>query len=185
MAKDKEIVLDAGCGSGYLYSVLEKTKYIGVDFSEKLINIAKKRYPEACFKKDNILNLDLPDNYFDKIFTIGVLHQIPSKKLRLKFLQQLHKKLKPNGVLVIRVWNLWEKKRKLILKYMFLKLIRKTKLDMKDVFLLNNMYYHAFTEKELKKIVKKSGFFVEKSYIQGKGVKSNIYLIAQKKVAVF
>ncbi len=181
-AKEDELVLDAGCGTGYLYSELKKTKYIGVDFSEKLIKIAKERYPEAFFKKEDILNLDFPNNYFDKIFTIGVLHQIPSSELRLEFLKKMHQLLKNDGVLIIRVWNLWEKRRNLILKSFF----KNPKIDFKDIFIpKNNMYYHAFSKKELEKLVEKSGFFVKKSYLEGEGIRANIYLIAVKKVAVF
>ncbi len=174
IAEEGNNVLDAGCGTGYLFPALKKTNYVGVDFSQKLIKIAEKRYPEASFKRMNILNLQFKDNYFDKVFSVGVLHQIPSFKKRLEFLKELKRVLKKDGVLIIRVWNLWEKKRKIILKYFF-----HPKLDFKDMFLpKNKMYYHAFTLKELEKLVKKAGFSVQKSYVKGKGVKSNIYLVA-------
>ncbi len=181
--KKDDLVLDAGCGSGYLYPLLNKADYIGVDFSEKLIEIARTRYPEGCFQRADLLGLDFRDNYFDEIFSIGVLHQIPSKEKRRQFLREMHRVLKPGGILTIRVWNLWEKKKRLILKYALLKMIRKTKLDFKDLFLLkNNMYYHAFSKRELKKIVEREGFLIKEVYLKGKGVKSNIYLRA---VAVF
>lgn len=175
LAKKKENILDAGCGTGYLYQDLKQTKYLGIDFSDKLIEIAKKRYPEACFEKQDILNLKF-NNQFDKIFCIGVLHQIPSQKLRLIFLKQLYKALKKEGFLIIRVWNLWEKKRFLIFKSFF----KYPNLDFKDVILSNGMYYHAFSQKELIKLIKKTGFLIQKTYIKGKGVKANIYLIAKK-----
>ncbi len=174
IAKKNDLVLDAGCGSGYLYPALKKTKYIGVDFSQELIKVARKRYPEVSFEKMNILKLNFKDNYFDKIFSIGVLHQIPSTKKRMEFLKEIRRVLKKNGVFTIRVWNLWEKKRKVILKYFF-----HPQLDFKDMFLpKNKMYYHAFTLKELEKLVKKAGFSIQKSYIKGKGVKSNLYIVA-------
>lgn len=177
LAKEEEIVLDAGCGTGYLYNELQKTQYLGIDFSKELIEIAKKRYPQACFKQEDLLEVKLKDNYFDKIFSIGVLHQIPSKKLRLIFLRKLYQALKPEGMLIIRVWNLWDKKRKIIFKSFF----KNINLDFKDIFLPhNNMYYHAFSQKELIKIVQQAGFSVKETYLKGKGVKANIYLIAEK-----
>jgi len=85
---DNEKVLDLGCGNGRLYELFQdKTiDYCGVDFSEKLIDIAKKRYPQFKFQVADALNLPFPADYFDKVFSIAVLHHIPSKELRLKFL---------------------------------------------------------------------------------------------------
>ena len=49
--KEKEKVLDSGCASGRLFGVLKNKNidYFGVDISERLIDIAKKTYPEANF----------------------------------------------------------------------------------------------------------------------------------------
>ncbi len=47
-----EKVLDLGCGNGRYFECLKKKKvnYFGLDNSEKLIEIAKARYPGPIFK---------------------------------------------------------------------------------------------------------------------------------------
>ncbi len=64
-----------------------------------------------------------------------------------------------------------------------------TKLDFKDTFIpwkkrngtTINRYYHAFTIKELRKIVKEVGFkIIDVEYTKRNSKKPNIFLIAQK-----
>lgn len=43
-------VLDIGCGWGRIAPLFKKEKYFGVDFSEKMIEIAKDKYPENSFE---------------------------------------------------------------------------------------------------------------------------------------
>lgn len=52
-------VCDLGCGFGDLYPYLlgkfRNIKYTGIDLSEKLIEEAKRRYPDAAFRAEDIL----------------------------------------------------------------------------------------------------------------------------------
>lgn len=164
-----ERILDLGCGNGRLFELLKDKaiEYVGVDNSEKLIDEARRKYPQALFQAANALNLPFPDNYFDKIYALAILHHIPSKALRLQFLQEARRALKPSGTLFLTVWYIWREKKflKAVLKYSFLKIIGKCKLDFKDVFLpwkdsagktLAERYYHGFTISELAKLAKQA-----------------------------
>lgn len=188
-----ERVLDLGCGNGRFFEVLKdkKVDYIGVDFSKKLIKIAKKKYPEAKFQVANALNLPFPNNFFDKIYSISVLQHIPSEEFRLQFLRETKRILRPEGLLILRVWDLWRRKKgqKLILRYTLLKIIGKSKLDFKDIFLpwknsrgkiLIQRYLHCFTKRELEKLIKKTGLKIKESWHWGKDPVSSIYLVAEK-----
>ncbi len=185
-----DYVLDLGCGNGRFYELLKnKTNYFGVDNSKELISLAKKRYPETCFKKGNVLNIPFPDNYFNKVFSVSVLHHIPSKELRKEFLKQAKRVLKPKGILIITVWDLKEKKRikKIIRKNYFLKIIGKSKLDFNDAFIdwhgISKQFVHSFSFFELKSLVKKSGFnLIDSGIIKIKGKKSlsNFFIVAKK-----
>ncbi|GAI25805.1 unnamed protein product, partial [marine sediment metagenome] len=62
----------------------KRVDYFGVDIAERLIKIAKKNYPEAKFQVADVLNLPFPPNFFDKIYSISVLHNIPSKNFQLQ-----------------------------------------------------------------------------------------------------
>lgn len=184
-----ERVLDLGCGNGRFYQAMKdkKVDYIGVDSSEKLIGIAKKRYPEARFEVADALNLPFPNNYFDKVYSIAVLHQIPSEELRLRFLKETKRALKPEGLLLITCWKFHQPKELfLIFKFTILKLLGLSKLDFCDIFepwgKKIKRYYHCFSKKELINLVKKADFKIKKAGLvkNERGNRQNIYLIAEK-----
>ena len=185
----QEKVLDLGCGNGRYVPFFNEKKvdYLGVDNSEELIKIAQKKFPENVFEKQDAFNLSFPDNYFDKIYSIAVLHHIPSKELRIQFLKKVKRVLKPNGLIVLTVWKFWRTKEiSLIFKNIILKLIKKSKLDYKDVFepwgKKTKRYYHCFSKKELINLVKQAGFEVKQAGLikNSKGNRRNIYIIAKK-----
>lgn len=190
-------VLDLGCGNGRLLQIFEDQdiEYIGIDNSEKLIKIAKEKYPQKNFQVADALNLPFPDNCFDKIYSVAVLHHIPSIEFRFQFLNEAKRILRPGGLLVLTVWNLWQRKTawKLLIKTTILKLLRKSQLDFRDIFypwknsgqeIIAQRYFHLFTQKELKKLFKKAGFKIKEIGILEKKRKekkwTNIYLIAEK-----
>jgi len=73
-----------------------------------------------------------------------------------------------------------------LLKYYFLKLIGKSKLDFGDVLITwsdkTERYYHFFTKKELRSLVEKTGLSIIKKGVAKNetGKRSNIYLVAEK-----
>ncbi|MDD2696985.1 MAG: methyltransferase domain-containing protein [Candidatus Pacebacteria bacterium] len=183
-----ERVLDLGCGNGRYFEYLKEKRvnYSGVDSSEKLINIAKNKYPEADFKVADALNLPFPDDFFDKIVSIAVLHHIPSKGLRSQFFKEARRVLRPGGVLFLTVWNFRELKEFFIfLKFLVLKLFG-SKLDFGD-FLepwgkKTVRYYHYFTKKELTGLAEKVNFKIKETGIirNERGNRRNTFLVAQK-----
>ncbi|MDD2731175.1 MAG: class I SAM-dependent methyltransferase [Candidatus Portnoybacteria bacterium] len=188
-AKPNDNVLDLGCGNGRLLDLLrdKKINYIGIDNSSALIAAAQKRHPGADFRVGDALNLPFSDNYFDIIYSIAVLHHIPSEELRTKFLEEAKRVLKPGGILIITVWNLWQRRGlKYNLKYAVLKVLGLSKLDFRDVFVpwakTRQRYFHCFSQKELKRLVESVGFNVGEIDILESAEKkgNNIYLVAQK-----
>ena len=182
-----EKILDVGCGNGRFFEFCKEKNldYSGIDSSEKLIKIAKNSYPEAKFQVADALSLPFPSNYFDKVYSIAVLHHIPSNELRLKFLEGAKRVLKPGGLLILTVWDLWWGRGwKLNLKFGISKLLGKSKLDFKDIFVpwgkTRQRYIHCFTKRELISLTKKAGFKIKKVWRAGQDPKTNIYLIAQK-----
>jgi len=189
-------VLDLGCGNGKFSEVFQKEiKYIGIDNSEKMIEIARKKYPRVDFRVADILSLPFPENSFDKVFSFAVIHHIPSGELQLQSLKETKRILKPGGILILTVWNLnpfrtiligEHKRAKDFFKYQLLKIFGKTKLDFGDFFVswqnITSRYIHCFTTGGLRRIVKKADFKIIESGIL-KGIKTkenNIYLIAEK-----
>ena len=187
--KEGDKILDLGCGNGRLYELLKNKPidYYGIDNSEKLIEIAKSRYPNINFQVADALNLPFPENFFDKVVSVAVFHHIPSKELRLQFLKETKRVLKNKGILILVNWSLNTRKRlSLVLKYAILKILGKSKLDFGDAFIpwqnTTLRYVHRFTKNEIKTLVKTSGLKVVEIKIskRPKGKESNILLIAEK-----
>ncbi len=166
-AKDGDKILDVGCGNGRLTELFKdmKIKYTGVDNSNELIKIAKKRYPKSDFRLTNPLKFDFPDNSFDKIFCLSVFHHIPSTEFRVEYLKEIRRVLKPKGLLVLTVWNMWKK------KGMVWQILRNGffhwNLDLSDTFypfksgdktIRANRYIHCFKVEELEKLFLQAGF---------------------------
>lgn len=167
-------ILDIGCGSAKVLQVLKdkNIKYLGVDPSKELLDMARKDFTGFQFKVGNILNLgEVPGLNYDYVLCVAVLHHIPGEDLRVKALKQLKNKVADGGKIILSVWNLWESKKhnKLIWKFLFLKLLRKNEMDFGDITFdwlgpnkkSSKRYYHAFTLRELKKLCKKAGLRVE------------------------
>lgn len=177
--KSGDKILDLGCGNGKLRLLFKETDidYVGVDNSSELLKIAEKRLnfklPRQKFIKANILNLPFPDNSFDVVFFVAVLHHIPSKIFRQQVLREIRRVLKPNGILIMTNWNRYQKRGpqlKYIIKYTLLKIIGRSELDFKDTYLpwmggKAYRYYHAFTLGELRKLVEKSGLKIQENYL--------------------
>lgn len=112
--KDKKgKVLDIGSGSGrHLLEVNKEGKeFYLTDFSEKMIEFAKKRSEELGIKErthfevSEASNLPYEDNSFDAIICIATLHCLQTKENREKAVQEIYRVLKPKSEALIEVWN--------------------------------------------------------------------------------
>lgn len=90
-------VLDLGCGSGYIskYMADKNLSPIGIDFSDKMIEIAKQKYPNIPFFNMDIANVDksFEENTFDGLLAIYILYFIPKEQMD-NVLEALSKVLK-------------------------------------------------------------------------------------------
>jgi len=79
MPKEKvDMVLDVGCGDGYLcYQFNKKIKNVcGIDFAENRVKYAKSKFPEIEFVQGDIYNLPIQNNSYDIITCVEVLEHI-------------------------------------------------------------------------------------------------------------
>jgi len=56
-------ILEMGCGNGDLLSSLNPSTGIGVDFSEKMIELARSRHPDLTFFQEDVNQLDLDEKF--------------------------------------------------------------------------------------------------------------------------
>jgi ubiquinone/menaquinone biosynthesis C-methylase UbiE len=101
-------VLDSGCGPGFIIIELAKKftecEFVGIDLSEPLLEIAgNKNQKEGLnertkFLKADVLNIPFPDNYFDFVININMLHLVAEPVIMLNEIQRV---LKPEGFFYI------------------------------------------------------------------------------------
>lgn len=96
----KNIILDAGCGTGAEINYLKKfgTVY-GLDLSSTAVQFCKKRGIKNI-KTGDISNMPYKENYFDLVFLMDVLEHTSNN---LAVLKEIHRVLKPDGILVMTI----------------------------------------------------------------------------------
>lgn len=104
----EEIILDLGCGMGLQTMLIGKKckKVIGIDISEKAINIARsissytKRRINTEFHCIRIENANFENEYFDKIFSVCVIEHISNY---VEVLKETYRILKKDGQMIFSV----------------------------------------------------------------------------------
>jgi SAM-dependent methyltransferase len=89
-------VLDVGCGPGTNAAHFAHTDYLGMDWNERYINIARRRY-RGRFEVGDVTKLELPvSERFDFILINSVLHHIDLSATR-RLLSHLPRLLASDG----------------------------------------------------------------------------------------
>ena len=102
-------VLDLGCGSGGLDSLLrgECRLYAGVDYKRHILRLIKPS-EHAGFVQGNGISLPFPDSCFDYVFAFDVLeHLSEGAPWQREFLKEIRRVLSPLGVAMISTPNFW------------------------------------------------------------------------------
>jgi ubiquinone/menaquinone biosynthesis C-methylase UbiE len=91
-------VLEVGCGSGYgaeLLATLGPKSYLGFDFMEEQLALARKRLPETKFIQQDAANMQaIASASKDTVVVFGVLHHIPEWKAAVC---EIARVLRPGG----------------------------------------------------------------------------------------
>jgi len=98
-------ILDLGCGSGRNFVEKKGLDFYGVDFSKKMVALARERGIAREVKKGDVSSVPYDDGFFDYVIFNAVLHSVDSKKKRKKGLGEVYRVLKSGGEAVISVWG--------------------------------------------------------------------------------
>ncbi|GAB4250964.1 MAG: hypothetical protein Kow00109_26780 [Acidobacteriota bacterium] len=121
-------VLDLGCGTGALASVLENRKvfhytgpgtlaavledqrpalYVGLDYHRHVLQFARPA-PGRSFIQGSGPHLPFPDRSFDLICAFDVIeHLVGGRPWQLRFLQEVKRVLAPLGMVLLTTPNFW------------------------------------------------------------------------------
>ena len=162
-------ILDLGCGAGRHLVKIKKGQMYLVDFSEKMIELAKKKARKNKIKSEFFItdfnHLYFEKDFFDAAIFIDSLHCIKTKKGREKVIKELFKTLKPKAEVFVSLWDKNSKRFKNSSKEKFIK--------WKDK---GERYYYLYSEEEAHKEFEKQGFKIKRTLNQG----MKIIFIAKK-----
>ena len=99
------VILDAGCGpSGHIgrYVFNSGLKVMGIDISEKCVEMARRFNPGMHFEISDIGNLAFDDGSFDGIISYYSIIDTPKNYVH-KIFNEFRRVLKPNGYLLVTV----------------------------------------------------------------------------------
>ncbi len=97
-------VLDLGCGPGnlskYFLNRFPNLQWLGIDGSEKMIELAQKNNPTANFLVQNLLEIKLPAQKFDLVLLSFCLPYLAQPEVKALF-KTFSTHLKPNALLYL------------------------------------------------------------------------------------
>jgi methionine biosynthesis protein MetW len=168
-----ENLLDIGCGSGsLLYKAKDKyTNLYGIDIVEENILKAKELFQKNNRRVELTVmdvnnGIEFSDNFLDTVTIIAVLEHLFDPFFILK---EIHRVLKPGGILILQVPNIAYLKYRLQL--LFGKLpVTSSPYNWPEIG-WDGGHLHYFTLKSLKDLFNRGGFKIEK--ISGSGLFAN------------
>lgn len=105
-------ILDVGCGKGFLLyeftQVVPGIEIAGIDISEYGIEYAKEEI-RTCLQVGNCTSLPWPDNHFDYVYSLNVLHNLHNYDL-MAALKEMERVGKANKYNCIESWRTEEEK---------------------------------------------------------------------------
>jgi len=140
----ERLTSDIGCSFGWFekFAIDAGCKsIIGIEPEEKLFYEAQKEVPKAIFKRGSALKIPAKDNFFDMIVIFDVIEHIP-KGTEMIALKEIKRVLKPGGELFLS-----------------------TPLSFWLSNIMDPAWYFGhrhYKEKQLKKMLRKTGFKIEK-----------------------
>jgi len=191
----ESIVADIGSGNGrHLIPCADHCKkVIGLDVSNELLKIVKKKVNDKNIKNVELIhsdavNIPIKSNSINAVLYIATLHNISIRYRRINSLKEIYRILKPGGKAIISVWSRWQDKYR---QHFVVRMI--TKFGHNEFGDINiywrqhglniSRYYHLYSKREFQKDINKTGFIILN--LEGKKIHSikypdNYFAIIQK-----
>lgn len=138
-------ILDIGSGPGHDAKIFTDLglEVTGIDLSEKLIQHARSKAPDATFIKMDMRVLNFPNETFDGVWALASLQHLPKSEI-IGALKEIRRVLKPTGTFYLSVTN-----------------GDGEGLVQKDRYAGNRKYFANYSEKEIQKYLEEAGFAVD------------------------
>lgn len=157
-------VLDVGCGAGVpIIKFLVESGFdvVGIDSSERMLELARKNVPKAKFIKKEMTKLDFKDNHFDGLTAFYSIIHVPREK-HFSLFRSFHRILKPKGIMLITM--------------------RSTEWEGIEEFHGVKMFWSHYNPEKSLQMIKDAGFqIILDKYIVGGGEKHYLILARNEK----
>ena len=155
--------LELGCGNGTYSPIIAQNakSLMATDISDEMITVSNKKLiglTKVMTKKEDCFSLSFPDEYFDFIVMVNLLHVIPSPE---KAILESKRVLKAGGVLVVASFTMEKMNilNRLKLIHRYLRAYGKPPIKTKQLNI-----------KRATSIIEKHGFLIEQANLIGKEV---------------
>lgn len=156
-------VLDVGCGAGVpidSYLINKGYKVIGIDISEKQIELAKKNNPQGEYKVQDMSKLNGGEYEVDAVVSFYAIFHT-KRETHLDLLKKINSFLPKNGYLLITMGSSdWEGK--------------------EDDFYGGTMEWSHYNADKNRELVKRSGFEIIFDEIDTSGEEKHLVILAKK-----
>jgi SAM-dependent methyltransferase len=101
-------VLDVGCGNGYVLSrfAREGARTTGIDLTRRAVELSSRRFElmglPGAFTVGSAEDLPFPDEAFDGVTSMGVLHHTPDTP---RAIAEVRRVLRPGGRLIVMFYH--------------------------------------------------------------------------------
>ena len=202
-------ILDLGCGNGELaHKLLSRGfegRYVGVDFSEGLLEVArgKVRSPKSEVQRSGdaeiqFVQADLTGEEWDKellvsgykyILCFATLHHVPSGEMRIGFFNKVRDLLAADGRFIFSTWQFLNSERlKARIQPWEAAEMSEEDVDEGDYLLdwrrdgVGLRYVHQYSEAELEELAEETDFELEESFASdGEGGDLGLYQLWRQK----
>jgi ubiquinone/menaquinone biosynthesis C-methylase UbiE len=158
--KKNDKVLDIGCGVGaHLSDIKNKVgaECYGIDISPIAVKLSKDK--RIKLKVADMEKTTYPDNFFTKVFSLGVYEHTPNS---LSVFKELNRVLKKGGIAYITVPN----------KYSFYHITKNIRVWLGTWDL---GYEKSFSKPEIKQLLNRTGFRLKKYWVERHTQRANIF----------
>lgn len=95
-------LIEIGCGNGKNLQYRDDLECFGVDISDEMIEICKKRQINCII--GDMINVPINDNSYDNSMSIAAIHHLDTMENRVQAIKELVRITKQNGMILIYVW---------------------------------------------------------------------------------
>lgn len=190
--KDRQPVLEAGCGSGRWCGWLSQNgiRSDGVDWNQNLCDRAKAQIPECQFFTCDMQCLPIPNQHYNGLLALGSIEHIITGPLLA--LQEFYRILKDNGMAIITVPYGGNLRRSIRILQRYITILKTHPLirrlfskpalegNLKELLLTTNsnwfprflygkegwfFYEYEFNKPQMRSFLTQAGFAIEKEFV--------------------